>query len=194
VFLREMVPITHMDYEVLYTHKEIQKKILELAETLNAEYQGKEVVLICTLYGAKRFSDELRKLLTFSYVYDEIRIATYKGAVSSVEQGVLKHVKDLSVSIKDKHVLVLEDTVDSGFSATYLKYALGLESPLDLKICTLIDKPDGRKPWIKVRPEYTCFTVPQKPVIVGFGLDFDEHFRERDDLIVLNKKYCDKHQ
>lgn len=180
------------DYDVLFTKKEIQKKILELAQQINDEYFGKKVVIICTLYGAKRFSDELRKLLTGEHEYDEIRISTYKGAQSSVEQGIIKHVKDLSINLAEKHVIILEDTIDTGFSALYLKYNLGLQNPASLKIFALINKPDGRKPWIRVDPDYACFTVHGNPVIAGFGLDFDDQFRDRDDVIILKEKFCEK--
>lgn len=183
------------DYQVLFTQQEIILALDKLAAQLNKDYAGQEVVLICTLYGAKRFADEMMKRITFKYMYDEIRIATYKGAVSSAaDQGVITHVKELTASLSGKHVLVLEDMIDTGFSAIYLKYNLGLHNPLSLKICTLIDKPDGRKPWIKITPDYCGFSVHGKPVIAGFGLDFANNFRERNDVIMLKQSFCEQHQ
>lgn len=183
------------DYQVLFTQQEIILALDNLATTLNKDYAGQEVVLICTLYGAKRFADEMLKRITFKTIYDEIRIATYKGAVSSAaDQGIITHIKELTVSLLGKHVLVFEDTVDTGFSAIYLKYNLGLHNPLSLKICTFIDKPDGRKPWIKLTPDYCCFTLKGNPIIAGFGLDFADSFRERDDVIILRQAFCDQRQ
>ena len=183
-----------IDFEVIITKKQLQKEILKLAEKINTDYEGESVVIIGTLYGAKRFAEELRKLLIIPHEYDEIRVSTYKGAVSSVEQGFIKHIKDLEIDIKDKHVIIIEDTMETGFSALYMMYNLGLQQPTSLKICTLIDKPQARKPWISVIPDYCCFTLPERPMTVGFGMDYKGHFRERDDVIKLGKLFLEKNE
>ena len=157
---------------VLLTEQEVDKRIQELGEQISKDYEGKQVHLICILKGGSMFLCELAKRITLPVSLDFMSVSSYgKDMMSS---GVVKIVKDLDDPIKDKHVIVVEDIVDSGRTLSYLLEMLGKREPASIAICTLLDKPERRVTDVKV--DYTGFQIPDE-FVVGYGLDYDQRYR-----------------
>lgn len=157
---------------VLISEKEVDLKIRELAERINKDYEGKAIHLICILKGSSFFACELAKHLTIPTTIDFMSVSSYgSGTVSS---GIVRLAKDLDEPVEGKHVLIIEDIVDSGRTLAHLNHLLSTRKPATLKICTLLDKPDRRV--VPIDVEYTCFQIPDK-FVVGYGLDYDQKYR-----------------
>lgn len=158
--------------DVLISEKEIDNRILEIADRINKDYEGEELTLICVLKGGVMFMCDLAKRLNLNVRLDFMSVSSYGSGTSS--SGVVKIVKDLDESIEGKDVLVVEDIVDSGRTLAYLIELLKKRGPRSVKICSLLDKPSRRE--VDVKFDYTCFEVPNV-YIVGFGLDHDQKYR-----------------
>ncbi len=158
--------------EVLLTEEEVDARIREIANAINKDYEGKQVHLICVLKGGSFFMCELAKRISVPVSLDFMSVSSYGGDTKS--SGVVKIVKDLDESIRDKDVLVVEDIVDSGRTLSYLLEMLRDRGPKSLRLCTLLDKPDRRV--IDVHVDYTCFQIPDE-FVVGYGLDYDQRYR-----------------
>ena len=158
--------------EVLISEEEVEKKVLELAERINRDYEGKRLKLICILKGSVFFTCELAKRLTIPVTLDFMSVSSYGN--EKVSSGRVKIVKDLDESIADEDILVIEDIIDSGNTLRYLLDLLGSRNPASMKLCTLLDKPDRRVTNVNV--DYVGFTIPDK-FVVGYGLDFEQKYR-----------------
>ena len=157
---------------VLLTEKEVDDRIQALGEQINKDYAGKEVHLVCVLKGGSFFMCELAKRITIPVSLDFMSVSSYGSATKS--SGVVKIVKDLDEPVKDKHVLVVEDIVDSGRTLSYLLEMLKDREPASLHLCTLLDKPGRRA--VEVKVDYTGFQIPDE-FVVGYGLDFNQRYR-----------------
>ena len=158
--------------EVLLTEAEVDKRIQEIGDQISKDYAGKSVHLVCVLKGASFFMCELAKRITVPVSIDFMSVSSYGGDTKS--SGVVKIVKDLDESLKDKHVIVIEDIVDSGRTLSYLLDMLQGRGPKDVKLCTLLDKPERRV--VEVQVDYTGFVIPDE-FVVGYGLDYDQKYR-----------------
>ena len=157
---------------VLLPEEEVDARIQAMGEQISRDYAGKQVHLICVLKGGSFFLCELAKRITVPVSLDFMSVSSYGGGTES--QGVVKIVKDLDESIRDKDVLVVEDIVDSGRTLSYLLEMLRSRGPKSLRLCTLLDKPDRRV--VDVDVDYTGFQIPDK-FVVGYGLDYDQRYR-----------------
>lgn len=158
--------------EVLLSEEEVDAKIKEIGEQISKDYAGKEVHLICVLKGGSFFLCELAKRITVPVSLDFMSVSSYGSSTKS--SGVVRIVKDLDEPLKDKHVIVVEDIVDSGRTLSYLLEMLKDRHPADIKLCTLLDKPERRVTDVKV--DYTAFQIPDE-FVVGYGLDYDQRYR-----------------
>ena len=158
--------------EVMIPEDEVDKRIKEIGEQITKDYAGKQVHLICVLKGGSFFLCELAKRINLDVSLDFMSVSSYGGDTKS--SGVVKIVKDLDESIKDKDVLIVEDIVDSGRTLSYLLSMMKDRKPASLKLCTLLDKPDRRV--IDVNVDYTGFEIPDE-FVVGYGLDYDQKYR-----------------
>ncbi len=158
---------------VLISEEDVNKRISEIAAHISRDYEGQQVHLICILKGGVFFTCELAKRLTLPVSLDFMSVSSYgAGKVSS---GVVKIIKDLDEPLEDKHVIIVEDIIDSGRTLAYLMEILQQRKPKDIRLCTLLDKPERRvKKQVKV--DYTCFTIPDE-FVVGYGLDYDQRYR-----------------
>ena len=158
---------------VLISEEDVNKKINEVAARISKDYEGMEVHLICILKGGVFFTCELAKRLTVPVSLDFMSVSSYgAGTVSS---GVVKIIKDLDEPLEGRHVVIVEDIIDSGRTLAYLMEILQQRNPKDIRLCTLLDKPERRvKKQVKV--DYTCFTIPDE-FVVGYGLDYDQKYR-----------------
>lgn len=157
---------------VLLSEAEVDARIQALGEQISRDYAGKQIHLICVLKGGSFFLCELAKRITVPVSLDFMSVSSYGGDTKS--SGIVKIVKDLDDSIKGKHVIVVEDIVDSGRTLSYLMEMLDKREPESLALCTLLDKPDRRV--TEVHVDYTGFQIPDE-FVVGYGLDYDQRYR-----------------
>ena len=150
----------------------MERRIQEIGAKISEDYAGKEIHLICVLKGGSYFMCELSKRITVPVTLDFMSVSSYGSDTKS--SGVVKIVKDLDDSIKDKNVLVVEDIVDSGRTLNYLLEMLRKREPASVKLCTLLDKPSRRV--VDVEVNYTGFEIPDE-FVVGYGLDYDQKYR-----------------
>lgn len=158
--------------EVLLSEEEVDKRIQEIGDQISKDYAGKQVHLVCVLKGGCPFMCELAKRITVPVSFDFMAVSSYGSDTKS--SGVVKIVKDLDESLKDKDVIVVEDIIDSGRTLSYLLEMLKDRGPASLRLCTLLDKPDRRV--VNVNVDYTGFAIPDE-FVVGYGLDYDQRYR-----------------
>ena len=166
---------------VLISEEAIAKRVRELAEEISADYQGQTLHLICILKGSLFFTCELAKRLTIPVTIDCMSVSSYGAGTSS--SGVVRVNKDLDETIEGRHVLIIEDIIDSGRTLSYLIRNLASRNPASMKLCTLLDKPDRRV--CDVNVEYTGFEIPDQ-FVVGYGLDFDQRYRNLPFIGILS--------
>jgi len=168
--------------KILFTEKEIQEKIKELAYNITQDYRDyTEVIFVGVLKGAVLFMTDLIKQIPLSnIILDFMVVSSYKGGTSS--SGEVRILKDLDFSIKGKHILLIEDIVDNGLTLSYLLNYLNTRSPASVRVCVLLDKVSHRK--IPVPIDYCGFICPDE-FVVGYGLDFEERFRNCPFIGVL---------
>ena len=174
--------------KVLLTEEQIQAKVAELGEILTKEYEGKDPIVVGVLKGVVVFySDMIRRIKTHCQM-DFMWISSYAGTEST---GKMVVKKDISNDIKGRHVLILEDIFDTGNSLDFTYKHLMSKEPASLKICTFLDKPERRNPEVTLKPDYVGFTIPNE-FVVGYGLDFDEHYRNLPYIGVLKPEAYQK--
>ena len=159
--------------DVLISEKEIENRILEIADRINKDYEGEELTLIGVLKGGVMFMCDLAKRLNLNVRLDFMSVSSYGSQTKS--SGVVKIIKDLDDSIDGKNVLVVEDIIDSGNTLSYLMDILKKRGPKSIKLCTLLDKPSRREKK-DVFVDYVCFEIEDK-FVVGYGLDYDQRYR-----------------
>lgn len=159
--------------DVLISEKEIENRILEIADRINKDYEGEELTLICVLKGGVMFMCDLAKRLNLNVRLDFMSVSSYDSETKS--SGVVKIIKDLDDSIDGKNVLVVEDIIDSGNTLSYLMDILKKRGLKSIKLCTLLDKPSRREKK-DVFVDYVCFEIEDK-FVVGYGLDYDQRYR-----------------
>ncbi|MDO4292834.1 MAG: hypoxanthine phosphoribosyltransferase [Eubacteriales bacterium] len=158
--------------EVMLTEKEVDDRIQAIGEQISRDYAGRQVHLVCVLKGGSFFMCELAKRITVPVSLDFMSVSSYGSDTKS--SGVIKIVKDLDESLKDKDVIVVEDIVDSGRTLSYLLKMLQGRGPRSMALCTLLDKPERRV--VDVHVDYTGFQIPDE-FVVGYGLDYDQRYR-----------------
>ncbi|MGH8890419.1 MAG: hypoxanthine phosphoribosyltransferase [Acidothermaceae bacterium] len=157
---------------VLLTEKEIQAKVVELAEAIDRDYAGKDLLLVGVLKGAVMVMADLSRALHLPVTIDFMAISSYGSGTSS--SGVVRILKDLDYAIEGRHVLVVEDIVDSGLTLSWLVANLQSRAPASVEVCALMRKPDAVKQEVDVR--YLGFDIP-RDFVVGYGLDYAEKYR-----------------
>lgn len=172
---------------VLISEEQIQQKVQELAKQLSEEYADKDPVFVGVLKGVVMFFGDMVKRITVPCQIDFMWISSYSGTTSTHMQVK----RDVSVDLKGRHVVILEDIYDTGNSLDFTyRHLLGKE-PASLKICTLLDKPSRRKPGITLQPDYVGFTIPNE-FVVGYGLDYDEHYRNLPYIGIMKPEVYQK--
>jgi len=166
--------------EVLVTNEEIQEKVKKLGKMLSEEYKGKNPILVGVLKGALPFMADLMKAMDIYLEFDVMDVSSY-GA-STVSSGQVKILKDLDTSIEGRHILFIEDIIDTGNTLAYLTEMFQHRSAASIKIVTLLDKPSGRTK--EIEADWIGFEVPDK-FVVGYGLDFIENYRNLPYIGVL---------
>ncbi len=172
---------------ILFSKEQLAEKIAEVAAVLDREYEGKTPVLVCILKGCAPFFTDLIRAMRIPLQIDFMAISSY-GA-GSQSSGQVKMNKDLDKSIEDRHVIIVEDIMDSGYTLSYLKRMLSSRNPASIKICTLLDKAARRE--VDLTPDYKCFDVADE-FVVGYGLDYAEKYRNLPEIGILKRSIYEK--
>ena len=174
--------------QILITEEQIKARIAELGRELTAEYAGKNPVIVGVLKGVVVFYADMVRQIKVPCQMDFMWLSSYQGTNST---GGMVVKRDVTVDVRDRHVLILEDIYDTGNSLDFTYRHLMSKGPASLKICTLLDKPERRKPGITLKPDYVGFTIPNE-FVVGYGLDYNEHFRNLPYVGVLKSEVYEK--
>lgn len=177
------MPSTNSSLSLVYSTEEIAKNIEELAIKINSVYQGKNIAVICVLKGAFMFFSDCVKHFTFSPSIDFIRIMSYGNSTSRNSEIIV--TKDIELPIQNKHVLLIEDIVDTGHSAQFLLEYFRNRGAIDVKIATLLNKTNRRE--VEVPIHFSCFTL-EDGFLVGYGLDYAEKYRELPCIYSFNEE------
>ncbi len=166
---------------ILLTKEQIDAKVAELGKQISKDHQGKEIIVACVLRGAFVFCADLVRHLDLKLTIEFLEASSY--GKSSDTSGNVQIKRDFDVDISGKHVLLVEDIVDTGLTLRRLKDMLLVRQPESLSICTLLDKPSRRK--VGIHADYLGFTIPDE-FVVGYGLDYAGCYRNLPDLCVLD--------
>jgi hypoxanthine phosphoribosyltransferase len=167
--------------EILIDAETLQNRIRELGEEITSDYEGKELLLVGVLKGAVFFMADVMRSIDVPCEIDFMAISSYGASTDS--SGVVRILKDLDINIEGRHVLVIEDIIDSGLTLSYLIRNLESREPATLEVCALLTKPERRE--IDVNVRYVGFEIPNK-FVIGYGLDFAERYRNLPYVGVLH--------
>jgi len=157
---------------ILISEERIRDKVAEMAQTISRDFEGRDPLVVSVLKGSYMFMADLTRRITVPCTIDFMAVSSYgSGSKSS---GEVKIIKDLDRKIEGRHLLIVEDILDSGLTLSYLMELLRARNPASISLCAFLNKPDRRK--ADVRPDYCGFDIPDA-FVVGYGLDYDEHFR-----------------
>ena len=174
--------------KVLITEQALQERIGQLGKELTEAYRDKDPVIVGVLKGVVIFYADMIRQIQVPCQMDFMWISSYSGTAST---GTMEVKRDVTADIRGRHVLILEDLYDTGNSLDFTYRHLLSKGPASLKICTLLDKPERRKPGITLKPDYVGFTVPNE-FVVGYGLDFNEHYRNLPYVGILKPEAYEK--
>lgn len=166
--------------EILVTQEQIAEKVKQLAAEISRDYAGKEVILVCVLKGAVVFLSDLIRHLQFETIVDYVDWSSYGSSTSS--SGVFRILRDLEENVESRHVLIVEDIIDTGLTLHYLLRHIRGRSPASVRVAAMFDKPSRRK--IEANADYCGFTVPDE-FVVGYGLDYNQKYRNLPFVGVL---------
>ncbi len=170
--MSEKKPYSDNQLKIIITQEQVEEKIVELGKKISADYAGKDLIMIGVLRGSAYFLVDLTRKMHVPFAIDFISVSHYSEQTDST--GVVRITKDLDLSITDKHVLIVEDIVDTGLSLSYLLRNLKTRNPADLKVCTLLNVEARRI--MEVPVDYKGFDLPNI-FVVGYGLDYNEKYR-----------------
>lgn len=172
---------------VLVSEEELKAKVAELGAQISKDYEGKNLVLVSILKGSVVFMADLMRAVSIPCSID-FMVSSYGGS-NTVTSGLVKIIKDLDGDLSGKDVLIVEDILDTGVTLSNLVPMLKMRNPNSVKICTILDKPSRRK--ADIQPDYEGFQVPDE-FVVGYGLDYDEKYRNLPYVGVLKPEVYEK--
>ncbi len=168
--------------ETVVAAEDLQRRVLELADAVSADYEGRDLLLIGVLKGAVFFLADLMRALRIHCEVDFMAISSYGSSTKS--SGVVRILKDLDAAIDGRHVLIVEDIIDSGLTLQYLLRNLAGRGPASLEVCALLRKPSSAQ--VQLAPRYVGFEIPDR-FVVGYGLDHAERYRALPYVAVLEE-------
>jgi hypoxanthine phosphoribosyltransferase len=168
---------------ILVDEQALQRRVVELGRSISADYEGKDLVLVCVLKGGVTFLTDLMRQLSVPHEIDFMAISSY-GGQRTESSGVVRILMDLHANIAGRDVLLVEDIVDSGRTMDYLLRMLSAREPASLRVCTLLSKPSRRV--VDVPLDYIGFDIPDE-FVLGYGLDYDEKYRNLPYVGVLKQ-------
>jgi len=174
------VPIPQENMKILFTRERIAEEIKRIGQEISADYPQGNILLVGVLKGSFLFIADLIREITTPSMVDFVRLASYGSDTQS--SGIIEFRKELEMPIRDRDVIIIEDIVDSGYTLECLFNKLLLQEPRSLKICTLIDKRSRRE--VEIEADYIGMTMDDG-FIIGYGLDYDEHYRNLPDIYTV---------
>lgn len=168
--------------DILVTEQQLHDKTIGLGAQISKDYEGKDLVLVSILKGAVVFMADIMRAVTIPCGIDFMIVSSY-GNENTVSTGLVKIIKDLDADLGGKHVLIVEDIMDTGITLSNLVPMLKLRNPESVKVCAILDKPSRRK--ADIQPDYKGFEVPDE-FVVGYGLDYNEKYRNLPYVGVLH--------
>ncbi|HQB64160.1 MAG TPA: hypoxanthine phosphoribosyltransferase [Sedimentibacter sp.] len=169
--------------KILIEENELKSKVAEIAAKITEDYKGKDLLIVCVLKGAVIFASDLIRKIDLPLDIDFMAISSYGANTKST--GVVRILKDLNMGIEGRHVLIVEDIIDSGLTLAYLADNLRSRQPASVEICTILDKKERRT--INLDIKYAGFVVPDE-FVVGYGLDYAEKYRNLPYIAVLKEE------
>ena len=176
-----MIRLNDKQFEVFIREEEISKEVLSLAERINKDYSGKEVTFLAILNGSFMFASDLVKLIDLPCEISFVKVSSYNGTSS---KGRVDELIGLSAPVKGKHVVIIEDIVDTGITVDKIISLLDKEDAASIKVCSLLYKPAAFKG--KKQPDYVGFSIPNA-FVVGYGLDYDEKGRNLREIYQIKE-------
>ena len=176
----------HPDLDsVLLTQEQIKTRVQQMGAEISRDYAGKELLLISVLKGSVVFMADLMRAVGIPVKIDFLAVSSY--GMGDKTSGVVRILKDLDQSVEGKHLLIVEDILDSGMTLSYIMDLMGARNPASIQICTLLDKPERRAAGVEVKCRYTGFAIPDA-FVVGYGLDYAERYRNLPYIGVLSNR------
>ena len=163
--------------EILISKQQIADRTREIGEQITKDYKGQSIVLIGVLKGAAIFLADLARAIQVDNTFDFVAVSSYGRA--RVSSGAVKLIKDIDNPIEGKHVIIVEDILDTGLTLSYLRGLMLQHKPASLKIATCLDKPERRL--VPIEADYVAFKIPNQ-FVIGYGMDFAERYRGVDDI------------
>ena len=173
---------------ILVSEEQLREKVAELGARISRDYEGRDLLMVSILKGGAVFMADLMRAVTIPCAIDFMVVSSYGGA-NMESTGLVKIVKDLDDDLSGKDVLIVEDILDTGITLSNLLPMLRLRNPRSVKLCTILSKPSRRK--VDLEPDYLGFEVPDE-FVVGYGLDFDEKYRNLPYVGVLKPEIYTK--
>lgn len=165
------------EMDVLFSRQQIAERVREIGSQISSDYAGKSIVLIGVLKGAAIFLSDLARAIEVDNTFDFVAVSSYGRA--KVSSGAVRLIKDIDNPIEGKHVILIEDILDTGLTLSYLRGMMLQHKPASLKIATCLDKPERRL--VPIEADYVGFPIPNK-FVVGYGMDYAEHYRNVEDI------------
>lgn len=172
---------------ILLTEEQIQTRVSQLRAQLASDYDGKDPIFLGVLKGAIPFFKDITSSMPIRCCYDFVSASSYGAGVQT--SGQVRLLKDVSMDLRGRHVVILEDILDTGFTLDFLKKHLMKMQPASMKICVLLDKPERRR--VDVQADYVGFSIPNE-FVVGYGLDYDQYYRNLPFVGVLKPQVYSK--
>ncbi len=172
--------------EVLFTQAQIADRVKAIGEEISADYAGESIVLIGVLKGAAIFLADLSRQITVNNTFDFVAVSSYGRA--RVSSGAVKLIKDIDNPIEGKHVILVEDILDTGLTLSYLRGLMLQHKPASLKIATCLDKPERRL--VPIEADYVAFKIPNR-FVIGYGMDYAEIYRNIPDIRLFPEELAD---
>src|ERR1700712_2230487 len=166
--------------EVLFTRDQIAERVKAIGTDISKEYEGQSIVLIGVLKGAAIFLADLARAIEVDNTFDFVAVSSYGRA--RVSSGAVKLIKDIDNPIEGKHVIIVEDILDTGMTLSYLRDLMLQHKPGSLKIATCLDKSERRL--VPIEADYVCFKIPDR-FVIGYGMDYAERYRGVEDIRIM---------
>jgi hypoxanthine phosphoribosyltransferase len=166
--------------EILFSRWQIAERVQAIGREISEDYAGKSIVLIGVLKGAAIFLADLAREIEIDNTFDFVAVSSYGSA--KVSSGAVKLIKDIDESIENKHVILVEDILDTGLTLSYLRGMMLQHKPASLKIATCLDKPERRL--VPIEADYVGFQIPNR-FVIGYGMDYAERYRGLKDIRIL---------
>jgi len=171
---------------VLITEEQVKRRVKELGEEISRDYKGRDLVIVAVLRGAIVFLCDLIREISIPITLDFLSISSYSG---QTQTGVVRILKDLDESIENRHVILVEDIIDTGLTLNYILKTLRARRPADIRVCALLDKKARRI--VDVQIDYVGFEIPDE-FVVGYGMDYDQRYRSLPFIGILKRAILDK--